>query len=1675
MADYAPDESWGEPEEVTGSIAPPPKSEYSDADVKDWGTPSEQPQGYSQQDVQGWGTPEEVHASELGSAVRRGIMEIPAGLAGGAAGVVTGAAAGTLALPTAPFTAGIGPVAAGLAAGVPAAMGASYLVHKGQDWVLDALGLSDGTGFMSKAQEVADRMENPKSTFTGELAGGILPSFGAGIGGGVNAGARALGAGLQGGMEVGQELYRGEELDPYKIGVSTAAGAVFAKPRPWLDAITPHGGGSAPSEPRAPGGGPQEPGGPGNGRPGSPEQPLSGEVIPPEQRALGYENNGRWAKDIESATEQRNAFDQTDPMWKFWDDYLRDLQSREDNKGWADVDASLGPRSNEHPFTYETGNRANDVTTVAAGVAADNPRAPQIDGAGNPIGAPMQARAAQRPTGLLRDYRKTAPETRGEIVTQESTRVSEAPIHEDVAAALKGEQHEVSSPEEVMGRNAVDTAAQVQENQGIARHEPQLPAPAPPPPQAAARPAQPAMSPRPRAPGKTPVVTETVTPHEQRVLDAAKKALTEANMPQVLERLNAMPPKQAAVAATKLLTAIQSKTGEATAAGSAGEVRLPGKRPELASGVTARSKADLARKEGVIKAYDAAVSKYGTAPEGETQGGLLSRLSNLVKHADELSGGNKYRPNVKPPSWQLVQAARKVLAKPTPAGVKAFRQTEATLKGEGPADEGARLNQETARIEGDIEHRPQLSEAASEALVQQHTPEQGRPDHETFTNEAGDESAVYTGQHNQLTNWLNSLSETSHAALMREHPDLALDVKTTQDPAELKMNLMDDLARLQEKAGTFDAVPAETAPVTKRQPIKSRDDLAPTEPGKPASAGRVVDKDSPEFKKLAAQYAGGTAKKGPKYDLEHEEAAQRTGAEDAQRRIAEAEAVDGSEPSAMDHFRRMMSDESGAVPMDKFFRDIYNWMKKPPTATRVYADDLGYMFTRMSNRITQFNGELRANARAAPVLVPANNSRLYRAMETGEVGLLPAKLQEYHRDFIKPLETQYGKRYDEYRDLAIKHQIEGYDTLPERKNNGNGFMDWTARIQKGKQKWDHADEVDPYVGKGRSLDTAADTAELRGYFALQNAAGARMTIIPGDGHFTIMRNGAPTKVTYTSNTFDPHEVGATIKMKTKGKEDTWTVDHSTIDEIKLAMGKNPNGTWKVEYHDVPIVTMSNALYGLNSALERLKLYDEVVTSDTFKNNVKYGLTKAEAAEQNLTQTNLPQFGKVWMPKRWAWVMDDFRKQGLGSVLQDGSSVSWLHDKVSAVSSALYKSIVVWAPLVQGMNELDKAVIGRGYNWVTPAGLKSLAVNGQKSLKSVWTQDHIQKEFIEAGGNPMYMHTVTHDLMPQLARRAGMEIERNLPKWDPFAKAFKISTADLLRTAYDKSNLPVWWLNDVLSTFRYLEEKQLRNLTPREAAQSTHDFVDSYTTSPTIGSDSNLARATKQILSDPTISMFYSYHAGLLHSWATIFKNLLGPNATKQDRVRAAGQGAVAFILLTAAYPMLSAAYAKLTGEPTARFDPRGMSRVGDIIKDVAKGDKPVQDVGRNVLWTPSVPFDSGTRLWNNQDWRGKSIIDMQGFDPKNAARAAGQLAEFGVGQTLPPYKTISQAMAQPGADAGSVTKKLMEELIVGGFKTPSDAATRREMQLDKIRQRELKARNKRPGGLIERGVNSLLE
>lgn len=198
----------------------------------DWAAPSPPPPA-----------PPTSSLGSFGRGIERGALPAAGGLA--AATAVAGAAQPILA-PIAAMTGPAAPLVEGagsLAAGIAGYYGGSSLVNKAQDWALNEFpGLRRTLG-QTPAQQQADVTSHPYASMAGEIAPNLALLRPGAVETAVKEGApaiqrilanpwtgRGLGAGFMGAQEAVQENADTGHVDPWKVGISAAAGAAMNKP-----------------------------------------------------------------------------------------------------------------------------------------------------------------------------------------------------------------------------------------------------------------------------------------------------------------------------------------------------------------------------------------------------------------------------------------------------------------------------------------------------------------------------------------------------------------------------------------------------------------------------------------------------------------------------------------------------------------------------------------------------------------------------------------------------------------------------------------------------------------------------------------------------------------------------------------------------------------------------------------------------------------------------------------------------------------------------------------------------------------------------------------------------------------------------------------------------------------------------------------------------------------------------------------------------------------------------------------------------------------------------------------------------------------------------------------------------------------------------------------------------
>jgi hypothetical protein len=1524
------------------------------------------------------------HTSSKTGVSLRGLAE---GALPAVGGLVTGLGVGAaVSAATSPFITPVGGFVAGAGAGITAGTEAQKLIKKGQDWALEKMGLHD------PEQEQTDIAQHPYIKEAAEMApaAALLKPTG-------SMAQRAAGAGV-GGAAAAYQQYMDEGKVDWK---HVAEGAGFGGAFPNVNRLGGKvmGGSGTPASTGKPGG-----------------QPIEGEVIPPE--AKRFTGDPSLDEELKTAYAARDSFDPGSPLHSNANDYIDSILSRGDGKDSAFMDLKAEKQSDGQ------GTRSAAMNSGALGNASEAARPSEdADNTGNPDRAPMQARIAARPSSLLRDYRKGAP------------------------------QNPVPAPPAQKTLPPPEPQAPVETGLGPAAMRPQ-------PPEGEA--------------------TATVTPYHQKIIDTAMNHLQEAGHEEVLARLKALPPDQQVQKASQLLHALASETGEAK--GAAGEAVLPrpARKMEGEGAVTVRNKGDLARKQGSRDAIRAAVAKFGgdqtnlipTSVADKTN--LIGRLKQMVDHGVAQFGGKDptnpkaggYRPNVKESQYQIFKAAQKVVAKPTPANINEYFKAAQAGQHDGDTEAKADLAtemQKTNEINARIEKGVYIPEAAQEAQIakaQQGAPKV-RPEYTdwagkvtpAFEKESGYGHRDYNVAQGSLRTWLRGLSDEAEKAVRNANPDIENEIETTRDPVQLKHNYATDLAEAQTPKEV--TPPAPTGVVASKTPTRND-----------PNTWRTMDKNSPEFKALAAKYGGFKA-------TPEEAAAARAKADVRLQSELSAETApvdpDTAKPTPVrdlvDQIKKAMGDQSGSFNISAI--KIPQWIKDSWAGTKTdiqkYAETLGGDFTKLHNAVAQYkhdqwNRVVAATAKGEAVS-PAQAGQGYRAKEWGEEALLPAKVRDWDKTHIAPMASENNALYDKVRYLSKKLGFDPHDKLYERVDLGNGFPKHVPRMTTD-QEFEGGKKAgfDPISTRRNNLNPTTDATKDRSEMGLQNDNGDRRVIIPGESDFSYIKDGKFISKTNFNpgGGFDPRQIGDKI---TRNGE-TWTVTPATIDEIKQAYGKNAAGDWVRNYHDNPALTYANSNIGLYEALQKLRTLDKIMSDPTFTANQTRDSQDPRVLSGEFELTKLPQFKGIYMPKSWAWTMDDFAKEGFNP---ESPSMGHRVDQLGNAAAAGTKLMFFLQPTIHMGNEFAKWAPGRGLAWLPgnemiPKSLggkgswpgsdyKNLAVTGAKAMKSVYSQDDTQRRIRAAGGNPMLMHTISQDMMPHIARQLGIDIAQNEAKWNPIAAKFNTTTPLLLKSIARQPNKWMWAFTDSLYTQRFLEsELNHPNWTDEQHVDNVEKVIDAYHMPPTIGTKGAGGRLLKQLLSDRMVTLFGHYKYGLYNTLSSQVGGIFKKQSSPYERA----DSAAAFLLTVAGatwgMDKINDAYKEWTGR-NSDVGARGAMAPIRRAREVALGTKSMHSV-MGDLWTPSVLGSTAKALWDDQNPFGKQIMKQGDPIPEQGAEALDYLMQ----QYTSPLRAAGQA-ATGKIDWPEAGKRMLEGQAGITTQAPMKAKTQKSIARSQDRAR----------------------
>jgi hypothetical protein len=388
----------------------------------------------------------------------------------------------------------------------------------------------------------------------------------------------------------------------------------------------------------------------------------------------------------------------------------------------------------------------------------------------------------------------------------------------------------------------------------------------------------------------------------------------------------------------------------------------------------------------------------------------------------------------------------------------------------------------------------------------------------------------------------------------------------------------------------------------------------------------------------------------------------------------------------------------------------------------------------------------------------------------------------------------------------------------------------------------------------------------------------------------------------------------------------------------------------------------------------------------------------------------------------------------------------------------------WQPITHSLNTGGHWIVARGWDWVTPSGIKSTLVDTSNAIKEVVTQGPKFQQMLRQGSALMSAGLNNKEFYNTLAKTFGEQIIKDPKRWNPMIRAFGFvganAAADFVKSFYGAMSKVLWKVNDVFMMQRVMELER-KGMSTAQAIKEAERHIPNYR----IPSEVLGSRTAQQIITAPVINSFSRYHYGAMSSFGHMATDLLKGDA--KTKFEATGHiAALAFLGFFAA-PWINKAIQMATGNPKASGGARGPWAIPSNLRDMYNGDAGIfQGLSRFITISPLLKTAGETMT--NRDWfTGKPIVEPGDQRQGRYGAMAGQTAEHLGENLVSPYNAATTAARQGKA----LPKSLVEQSF--GISDPSATQEAKKQAAIERQNTDAASRHKHPKGLIESLGNQL--
>jgi hypothetical protein len=692
--------------------------------------------------------------------------------------------------------------------------------------------------------------------------------------------------------------------------------------------------------------------------------------------------------------------------------------------------------------------------------------------------------------------------------------------------------------------------------------------------------------------------------------------------------------------------------------------------------------------------------------------------------------------------------------------------------------------------------------------------------------------------------------------------------------------------------------------------------------------------------------------------------------------------------------------------------------------------------------ISQFLDKMPPEFKTAEV-----QKKFYGAGERDPAARLTPAQQTVFNQFIAPIRAEIQQINSRLRNAGVPVED----------------LEWMHRVVKGQEPLpaEGTHEV-PFLGT-RTLPRTTEALQPRTLFVLENArTGTRKVVQDTEGGtgFFVWNQGRRTQ--------QPTPHGEPLKPGGKyyANQQEWTVKTARTSELEKET--------TIRYQQSAAVNLADTLVKMRATERNIQYLDNITKTPDWLNWAT--LTKEAggnvSAPAGWRRPLLPQLDKWKVHPKLADAFDDFYTGG-----HFGEPGAFL-DTIRKVNRFAVGSLF-WQPITHIENVAGHWYVARGFDWIRPTGVYSLFADGARAIKEVITMGKDYQSMLKHGSALISGGVENADFYMAMAKKFGLEVERD-PRWAQIANKVGLGVPGLVRWWYKNMNKVLWQANDIFMLQRVYELER-KGMSRVQAIREAEKHIPNYR----IPTEVMGSRAFAKLMSDPLTSAFGRYHYGVFNSYANMVRDLVGKNATMEQRVEAVGNlfalGSLVFVI----YPMVSYAIRQLTGDDKVKKLTRGPAAVPSaILQSLPRSEKPWQATdlyhrltpGENKQWydflgstiTIAPALKEGVEQLANRDFFTGQHIEQPG--EKSIVRRGVQRIEHAAGGAISPIKTIERGI-ELGKEKG-ITRAVARELLGTEDRT---ARQRRGQQLGKKYEAKEAKKARRHPGMIEKGIMSIFD